>query len=213
MANTHDLSLQKAGIECRFTFVQHAFTPVKRDNGSMQYQLSILIPKTVDISALKDLALQACKEEWADKAEQWLRDGLIKSPFLDGDGPQGVNKKTGERHEGYAGHIFIRCTSGADYPPKMLVSKNGAVVPATKGDIKSGDYGYPVVNAYTWENDKNGKGVSFGVSMAMKSRDGESLGGGGPGNPDDYFTPIADEGSAPAETKSGDGAAGLFGFG
>ena len=48
--------------------------------------------------------------------------------------------------------------------------------------------------------------------MFLKSRDGESLGGaGGPGNPNDHFEAIADQGSAPDETKSGSGAAGFFG--
>ena len=47
--------------------------------------------------------------------------------------------------------------------------------------------------------------------MVLKSRSGESLGGGGVGPAEDYFTPIADEGGVPDEAKQGDGAANLFG--
>jgi hypothetical protein len=46
--------------------------------------------------------------------------------------------------------------------------------------------------------------------MAQKVKEGESLGGGGAGSPDQYFEKIEDEGEAPAETKAGAGAAGLF---
>ena len=103
----------------------------------------------------------------------------------------------------------IRCTSGEDYRPKLF---NQKVLPiGGKDELGSGDYGFAVVNAFTWENKENGKGITFGISMFQKSRSGESLGGGGGGNPDEYFEKIDDEGDAPAETKTGEGAGGLFG--
>ena len=81
----------------------------------------------------------------------------------------------------------------------------------SKEELYSGCFGYAVVNAFTWENKENGKGITFGISMFQKAKDGESLGGGGGGNPDEFFEKIADEGDAPAETKTGAGAGGLFG--
>jgi hypothetical protein len=214
MARSSDISTQKLGLLSRLSFVQNLFEPNKdkKTGKPKNYGVTALFDKALDLSPLHNLAVEAATEEWGEKAVQMIKDGIIKSPFLDGDGKQGKSKETGEPHKGYPGHTFIRCTSGLDYPPRVVMSKNGAVVPAMKQDIKSGDYGYLVINAYTWDNTENGKGITFGVSMVMKAKDGESLGGaGGSGNPDEHFEAIPDEGAAPKETQDGKGAAGLFG--
>lgn len=209
MARSEDLSTQKVGLLGRFAFTQGLFELQTTQSGKKQWNVTILFPKSLDLAPLHNLALEAAKEEWGDKAVQMIKDGIIKSPFLDGDGKQGKSKKTGEAHNGFPGHTFVRCTSGEEYRPKLL---NGKLLPiASKDELKSGDYGYAVLNAFTWENRENGKGITFGISMALKAKDGESLGGGGGGSPDDYFEKIEDEGAAPDETKAGAGAGGLFG--
>lgn len=217
MARSQDISLQKIGLETRISYAQFCFEPNTNEQGKKQYQGTFLFPKTADKSALDALVLEALVEEFGGRMGgqagviEAIKAGVIKSPFLDGDGKQGRDKE-GKPKPGYAGHWFIRATSGEDYPPKMLISQRGAIVPGGKSDIKSGDYGFPVLNAYTWDNPKNGKGCSFGFSMFMKARDGEAIGGaGGPGKPEKYFEAIPDEGAAPDQTKGGAGAAGLFG--
>lgn len=201
----------------RLSFTDSLFKPQKTQSGKEQYGCSIHYQKGQPLAAalmdktaitLQELALEAAKEEWGDKAVQMLKDGLIHNPFLDGDGPQGKNKKNGDPHKGFPGTVFIRCISGVDYPPK-LVKKNGQVG-ATKDEIYSGVYGYAVVNAFTWENKEKGKGISFGISMVQCVKDGEKLGGGGGADVDAWAEAIPDEGEAPAETKGGAGAAGLF---
>lgn len=207
MARSQDLSTQKAGLLGRFAFTDGLFTLQTTQSGKKQWNVTILFPKTLNLSKLHDLALEAAVAEWGDKAVQMIKDGIIKSPFLDGDGKQGKSKKSGEPHAGFPGHTFIRCTSGEDYRPKLL---NQQLLPiADKTGLKSGDHGYAVLNAFTWENKENGKGITFGISMALKAKDGESLGGGG-GNPDDYFEKIEDEGAVPEGAKTGAGAGGLF---
>ena len=209
MARSEDLSTQKAGLLARFAFTDGLFTLQTTQSGKKQWNVTMLFPKTADLTPLHALALAAAKEEWGDKAEAMVRDGIIKSPFLDGDGKQGKSKKTGEPHKGFPGHMFIRCTSGEDYRPKLVDRKLLPIV--DKSDLKSGDFGYAVVNAFTWENKENGKGITFGVSLILKSKDGDSLGGGGSTNAEDHFEKIEDEGDAPLATKAGAGAAGLFG--
>jgi hypothetical protein len=194
------------------SFTKDLFEARDRDNGTKSYGCTLLFKKGTDLSALEQTALSVAKEAWGDKAVQWIKDGVIKTPFLDGDGPQGISKKTGERHEGYAGHKFIRCTSGADYKPKVFDKKRNPVMEAD--GCTSGSQVYAVVNAYTWENEKNGKGISFGVSLVQVAKlatGDEVLGGGGGPDPDKWLETIEDEGDAPASTKSGAGAAGLFG--
>jgi hypothetical protein len=192
----------------RFSFVQHLFEVQVKKNGSKQWNCTLLIPKGIDISAFEKAIVEAGEREWGDKFVAMVKNGLIKNPLLDGDGPQGIHKETGERHAGYAGHLFIRPTSGENYRPKLV---NQKVLPITSQDeLYSGCYGYAVLNAYAWTNDEGGKGVSFGMSMIQKAKDGERLGGGGGVDVDKWAEKIDDEGDAPAATKSGAGAGGLF---
>ncbi len=194
---------------CRVAFTQGLWELQTTDRGGKQWSCSLLFPKGTNIAALHENALAAAVEEWGDKAAQMIKDKLIHSPFLDGDGPQGKSKKTGEPHAGFPGNTFIRVISGEDYRPKLV---NQKVLPITsKDELYSGCYGYAVVNAFTGENKEKGKGISFGISMFQKAKDGERLGGGGGGNPEDHFEKIEDEGDAPAATKTGAGAEGLFG--
>lgn len=205
MARSADLKTPLA----RLAFANGLFELQTTQSGKKQWNCTLLFAKGSDISSLQELAVAAAVEEWGDKAKQMIKDGIIKSPFLDGDGKQGKSKKTGEPHEGFPGHTFIRCTSGEDYRPKLV---NQKVLPITsKDELYSGCFVFAVVNAFTWENKENGKGITFGISMLQKAKEGDRLGGSGGGNPDEHFETIADEGDAPAETKKGEGAGGLFG--
>lgn len=196
------------------SFSRDLFKTRDRDNGSKGYGCTLMFPKSTDLTGLQELAVEAAVAEWGEKARQMIKDKLIKSPFLDGDGPQGKSKETGEPHKGYPGKTFIRCSSGAEYPPKVF-GRNAVSRITEEADIPSGSEVYGVVNAYTWENKENGKGVSFGVSiiqLAKKAEGDDVLGGGGGGpDPEKFLEKIADEGEAPASTKDGKGAGGLFG--
>ncbi|MFA5897841.1 MAG: ssDNA-binding protein [Hyphomicrobium sp.] len=193
----------------RIAFANSLFKPQERDNGKKQWGCSLLFPKGVALAALEGAAFEAAKLEWGDKAMQMIKDKLIHSPFLDGDGPQGKNKTTGEAHSGFPGTTFIRVISGEEFRPKLF---NKNLLPITsQSELYSGCYGYAVVNAFTWENKEKGKGISFGVSMIQFAKDGESLGGTGEADPNAFFEKIADEGEAPETTKTGAGAGGLFG--
>lgn len=198
---------------CIIAFSRDLFKPRDRDNGSKGFGCTLLFDKSTDISVLHGLAVEAAVAEWGEKAKQMIKDEIIKSPFLDGDGKQGKNKETGEPHKGYPGRRFIRCTSGADFKPKVFDRKRNPVY--EEAECPSGSQVFAVVNAYTWENKENGKGVSFGVSLVQvvkKAEGDEVLGGGGGGpDPDKWLDKIDDEGEAPASTKGGAGAGGLFG--
>lgn len=195
---------------CRLAFTNDLFEPRANDKGVKKWGCTLLFPKTTDITALKVAALEAAEREWPGKAAEWIKSGTIKSPFLDGDGPQGVSKKTGERNAGFAGHTFIRVGSGEDYRPKLVDRKVLPIV-SKDGPLYSGCYAYAVVNFWTWEDPKNGKGLSCNVNLIQVAKDGERLGGGGGVDVDKWAEKIEDESDAPASTKTGAGAAGLFG--
>lgn len=210
MARSEDVKTPLATV----AFSRDLFKARDRDNGGKSFGCTLLFPKSADLTKLKELAAESAVAEWGEKAKGMIADGIIKSPFLDGDGKQGKSKETGEPHKGYPGTTFIRCTSGADYPPKVF-DRNAVTRLTAEGELPSGSKVYAVVNAFTWENKENGlKGITFGISIVQlvkKAEGDEVLGGGGGPDPDKFLEKIADEGDAPQETKGGAGAAGLFG--
>lgn len=200
-------------------FAQNLFEAREDKWGNKSYQCTLLIPKTntAGKAVLEGLCLEAATKEWGEKAVNLIKNKGIKSPFLDGDGEQGtyLDDATGERKPkpGFAGHWFLRVKSGEKFKPKVFDRKVLPIVEAA--DLPSGSRGNAVVNAFTWENDEQGKGLTFGISMFQATRiaqGDEVLGGtgGGGADPEKYFEKIADEGDAPASTKTGEGAAGLF---
>lgn len=202
------------GPESIFAFTQGLFETQVMENGRKQWTCTILIPKSrpEDAKVYEQQAYNVAKQKWPGKVDLLIADKLLKVPLLDGDGPQGINKKTGERHKGFAGHWFIRFSSGEEYRPKLV---NRKVLPVLdRAEFPSGSRGFPVCNAYAWENDKGGKGVSFGLSSVQVTKvatGDEVLGGGGGVDPDKFYEKIEDEGAAPESTKSGAGAGGMFG--
>lgn len=193
------------------SFTGDLFKTRERENGSRGYGVTLIFSKDADISVLEKAALDAAVEEWGEKAKQMIKDGVIKSPFLDGDGKQGKTRDGDQKPE-LANSRFIRCTSGADFKPKVFDGRRNPVM--EQDGCPSGSKVYAVVNAYTWENSQNGRGISFGVSLvqvAKKAEGSEVLGGSGGPDPDKFFETLEDAGEAPAETKSGAGAGGLFG--
>lgn len=205
MARSQDVKTPMA----RLAWAKGLFEPVENESGKKNWTCSLLWPKETDLTVLENAALAAAQEEWGDKAVEWVKSGMVKNPFLDGDGKEGRSKKTGEPHAGFPGTVFIRCVSGEDYRPKLF---NQKVLPCFDKDVfYSGAWVFAVVNAFTWDNPKNGKGISFGISLVQKVKDGEKFGGEGGPNPSKFLDTIEDQGDAPKAAKTGQGAAGLFG--
>lgn len=205
MARSEDF---KTGL-VRLAFTDGLFEAQLDDWGKKNWTCSLLIPKSDSLAVYEKAALEAAKAEWGEKAGQMFKDKLIHNPFLDGDGPQGKSKATGEPHAGFPNTTFLRVKSGEAYRPTLI---NRQKLPITKKtEMYSGCYCYAVVHCFTWENEKKGKGLTFGLSMLQFVKDGEQLGGGGGVDVDKWAEVIPDEGAAQASTKGGAGAGGLFG--
>lgn len=200
-------------------FDRYLFEPEERtsDDGvkSKVYGATLIGDASTPKTAFETAAVAACvAAKWGDEAKvvEMIKNGLIKSPFLDGTGKEAHNKKTGELHPGMGpGKWFIRASTRVEGgPPIRWKSEN---IPATKKEVYAGCSVFAVLNAYTWDNPKNGKGVSFGLQYVQKRADGEPhyTGGAQAADPSKYFEQIEDSGSAPPETKTGAGAGGIFG--
>lgn len=195
--------------DCVVSFAFNLFKPRKANaDAAEKYGCTLIFPKSCDRSKL-DAALKHCiVETWGDKGLERARGGLIRSPFLDGEGKEARNKTTGELHPGMGPDVFFIRVSSNRAVPVRYTDPN---VQATEEEVYSGCVGFAVLNAYAWHNDQNGDGVSFGINYFQKLRDGERLAGSGGIDPEQWHEKIAPAGEAPAETKSGEGAGGLFG--
>lgn len=211
----------------RILYAYNLFKPRKQGEGASakeKFGATLVFPKSMLSEPLcsikkdgnqtpismQDVVKNVIVEQWGDKGLERARQGLIKSPFLMGDGKEARNKNTGEINAGLGPDVFfIRVQANADRPPKVSSSAS-AFLPASEEEVYSGCYGFGVLNAFAWNNPQNGDGVSFGINMFFKKDDGEKIGGSG-GDPDEWTESVEDHGNAPAETQNGAGAGGLFG--
>lgn len=211
--------------DAMLSFAQSLFKARAAQNGAAEkYGCTLIFPnsaKTAKLCAvpdgnggmvkksLEEVVADVIREQWGDKGIERARNGMIKSPFLAGDGKEARNKTTGELHPGMGKDVFfIRTTANADRPPQVS-STVAAMIPASEQEVYSGCKGFAVLNCFAWNNPQNGDGVSFGIQMFFKREDGERIGGGG-SSPDSWTETVEDHGGAPDETKSGAGAGGLF---
>lgn len=194
---------------CRLSYANGLFKARKATTDAVEkYGATLIFPKAADRTALDNAVRGVIVEQWGDKGLERAKSGLIKSPFLAGDGKEARAKASGELHPGMGPDVFfIRVQSNK--PP--VVRYRDPNIPATEDDVYSGCYGFAVINAFAWNNPQNGDGVSFGIQYFQKTKDGERIGGGGPIDPEKWHEKIADEGDAPAETRTGGGAGSLFG--
>ena len=215
----------------RLTFA-NIFRPQKQEDKGVitfSFNATLLYPKSIDKLIgltqagtevnVQELVLGVAKEAWGGAAVEFIKNGVIKSPVLDGDGPQGVSKKTGKRHEGFEGHRFIRVArpkfkpADPPNPPDLYgatLGADGKLVRLTDPkEMYSGCYVHAVLNAFAWEHPQSGKGLSFGLQMLQFAKAGDKLGGEGGPDPNAFFQGAAPD-KAPASTKNGEGAAGLF---
>jgi hypothetical protein len=195
---------------CRLSFAQNLFKPrAAQDGAKTKYGCTLIFAKE-HRAALEKHVAAVIREQWGDKGIERAKQGLIKSPFLAGDGKEARNKESGELHPGMGPDVFfVRTSANEDRPP--VVRYKDPNIPATPEDVYSGCRGFAVINAFAWHNDQNGDGVSFGIQYFQKTEDDERIGGSGQVDPEKWFEKIDDTGDAPEETKTGAGAGGLFG--
>lgn len=194
---------------CRLSFAQSLFKARAQEGGKPKYGCTLIFPKEARAALEKHVA-EVIKAQWGEKGIEKARNGMIKSPFLAGDGKEARNKTTGELHPGMGPDVFfIRVQANEDRPP--VVRYKDPNIPATQEEVYSGCYGFAVINAFAWNNPQNGDGVSFGIQYFQKTKDGERIGGSGQVDPEKWHEKIEDQGDAPQETKQGAGAGGLFG--
>jgi hypothetical protein len=177
--------------DCTLAFSDGLFELKSVDGKKFNYSCTLIFPNK-DKKILLDKVRSVVGMKWGDKGQAMFDRGLIKSPLLDGDGPSARNKQTGDLYNGFGPDVFfIRANAQEDAKPHVYFRSKH--VQADKEDIYSGCIGFAVLNAYTWENQSGGNGVSFGIRAFQKLREGDSLGGRAPFNPDKWIVELNDE--------------------
>jgi hypothetical protein len=147
-----------------------------------KFSITMLFPKTADLSKLKEAIKQAKIAEFGSK-ENWPKD--LESPVVDGDDPKHEEK------EGYKNHWVIKASTGENQRP-TVVDQN--VEPITdQADFYPGCYAIAHIYAYVWfypdRQKPMRKGVGFILDHVQKVKDGKAFGGKKP--VDQVFSPIA----------------------
>lgn len=211
----------------------HGFKPrqnVDKKTGkvTLNYEATFLWPASIPLVGtnvsgqpitVSDELLRIAEESWPGKAVEMLKAEVLKNPIKSGDGKDGLVKKTMERKPGYAGMKFLQAKSNVDSPPLLIsnvLGADGKLVKLTDpNSLYSGCYVNAVVQAFTWQHDDGGSGISFGLSMVQFAKDGERLGGTAAPTTEQRESSAGAffQGAAPADkpvVEAGEGAAGLF---
>lgn len=196
--------------ECRISFAQNLFKPRSINNGAPHYGCTLIFQRNCDRRQMDEAVRGVIIEQWGEKGMERAKQGVIRLPFLSGDGPSARRKETGEIAPGLGPDVFfIRPQANVDFPP--VVRWKSLLVTATQEEVYSGCYGFAVLNAYAWNHPQSGDGVSFGIRFFQKKREGEPLGGSGPFDVEKWFDPtVADEGPPPQEMIGKKAAGGVF---
>lgn len=147
-----------------------------------KYSVTMLFPKSTDLAVIKNAMKQAKIQAFGENKEKWP---VLESPVTDGDGPTGIDKKTGERKDGYEGCWVIKASSSEDQKPSVVDQNVEPII--NQNDFYPGCYARASVLAYIWDNEF-GKGVGFILDHVQKMRDGKSFGGKPP--VEQVFSPV-----------------------
>jgi hypothetical protein len=188
--------------ECRGSFVHLLEREKKPDGSEGMYSMIMLFPKKsndwrADLPWLAKAVDECLAAQYPDQSKMppVFKANTTGKPFpvKDGDAPNGMGKV----QEHHKGNWCVRAASSMFNPAVNLldgVTKTlGQMPPAT---CYSGCYFQVIGNVYLYNTSGN-LGLSFGMNNVMKSRDGESLAGGGGSNAADAFG-VAPEASSAA---------------
>jgi hypothetical protein len=191
--------------ECRIMYAQGLFEARSVQGSAPKFSCTLVFPNAAKPELEKHVR-QVLTERWGEKGLVRARDGLIKSPFLKGDGKEARDKESGEIKQGFGPDVFfIRPIANPDRPPVLRFRDPN--IPASKDEIYSGCHGFAVLNCFTWQHPQSGDGISFGIRYFQRTGGGDPLGGGGPVNPDKWFVPPQEEGGG----SEGGSADSMFG--
>lgn len=158
------------------------------NKGKFKYTCSILIPKTADITLLREEANRVATEEFGlEKLKAWVEMGKFNTPFLDAF-EKSRTEKNPSGDERMKDFIMIR-TDSLTRPG--IVEANGKPIGDDFSGVYAGRWAFFSLNASAYPAIDGGKpGVKFYLSNVQLLDHDERLGGGRP-SAEDEFAPVA----------------------
>jgi len=151
-----------------------------------KFSLTFLIPKTADMKGIQRAITAAKVAKFGDNKAKWPQD--LESPVKDGDGKAGIDRKTGAKKEGYAGHYVVKASASEERQPEVVDAQLEPIINAK--DFYSGCYCRANLYAFYWEY--MGKhGISLGLNSVQKVKDGKPFTNRKTAK--DVFSPISDD--------------------
>lgn len=157
----------------------HLFEANAVGNSDPKYSITMLFPKSTDLSEVKKALKEAKLNAYGSK-ENWPDDLL--SPVSDGDNPKHANR------DGYKGHWVVKASTRQGNKPGV-VDQSGKIPITNPADLYAGCYARAIIFANPWEY-MGKRGVSFILDHVQKIRDGKPFGGRKPA--EQSFSPIND---------------------
>lgn len=183
----------------------HVFKPQKNDQDKDVWSMVLLIPKSTDITELKNAINKVAKAKWGLKT----KDMKLNYPLKDGDtlrGEDGELKK--DKYPEYAGHYVLTMNS---YNPPVIYDPKKKKIEGDENPpsgFYAGCFAHAVISIKPYDFKK--KGVKCWLQGAQKTKNGERLGGG---ISDDDFDVIESDDPEDIDTdeETGDVEDSLFG--
>ena len=107
---------------CRLSYAKDLYKASKVNEGDAResFRCTLIFDKK-DAAVLEKRVRDVIIAEWGEKGIARAKAGLIRSPFLAGDGKEARNKQTGDVNPGLGpDKIFIRPSANADRPPFVI---------------------------------------------------------------------------------------------
>lgn len=159
--------------EVRLSYVNLVTPKAQNQGDTPKYSVQLLIPKA-DTATIADIraSIKAAADAAVNKLWGGVRPAIdFESILHDGDG---VKPDTGAPYAPECKGHYVLNASSTSKPGVVDVSNIN--VDLASQDIYSGMYGRVTLNFYGYKNRKTG--VGCGLGNVMKTRDGETLGGG-----------------------------------
>jgi hypothetical protein len=141
-------------------------------NGRLVYSVVLLIPKTSDVSGIKQAITEAVKQG-IEKKWKGFQPPNLNLPLKDGDAYAAA--KPGKR-DAYVGNWFINCKQDPEMGQPVLLDEN-RVRSINPQDIQSGDWANAVVEFIPYDT-KGSQGVTTVPKVIQKTATGERFTGG-----------------------------------
>jgi hypothetical protein len=160
----------------------HVFKPqAYRDTDKPKYSITMLFPKSADLSPLKEIIKQAKIAAFGPDKSEWPDE--LESPVSDGN--THIDEATGEIKEGYKDHWVVKASSNEDQKPSVVDQDVEPII--NQSDFYPGCYARAQVLATTWKYMRK-QGVMLILDHVQKVKDGKPFGGKMPA--DKVFQPI-----------------------